>query len=566
MDNWFTSRKTVVGLGFSSTTCWCPLSSRWLSEINTLRTSPTSHDEVHVASTRLEKETPLPVTFYGTRSRLQSQSPLGDLAVFFRGYSLHDICGNTWWTTSSFWLATELMMWHHTNPHETRRCQQRWIVLFRLHPHLGNHRRMNTTLRDGFRTRQFGWRGVRDVGTAVWRLEGSRSLSEADVDFWLGRWPWWRCTAVTSSSPSLGLPCPMSIGWPQSFASCLYDVHSSWRARGGGCDRSGISVKYVSHRSVFFNAVCHDLCELWTFDQLVSTSTLLRYHVWWQVSDCFCFWEHVSLKVCLFVGRESYRGACCGPPTAFLVRHRCTVGVLAGTHRCATESRVTLWQSANPSWCGCWCCWSRDVVCSLRSRSTLMCNWEYLHPCSTGSAVLALSRHHSQASPPNFSGLWVFSSMEFFANKSCLTRSSSRYLVRDGIAFFLLAGCSIAIHLVHTNANLFLFFGRSINFGLSFPSLGLTASFATEDTLYFVSAMLWASSTVVRVPSFERNWSVPTRAAVFPHETSVICSVVRNAWRTFSQQLAAGGCRRWKKVNKKQSESGQREVLGEWRE
>ena len=29
-------------------------------------------------------------------------------------------------------------------------------------------------------------------------------------------------------------------------------------------------------------------------------------------------------------------------------RHWCTVGVLAGTHQCATESRVTLWQSANP--------------------------------------------------------------------------------------------------------------------------------------------------------------------------------------------------------------------------
>ena len=33
---------------------------------------------------------------------------------------------------------------------------------------------------------------------------------------------------------------------------------------------------------------------------------------------------------------------------AFPVRHPCTVGVLAGTHRCATVSRVTLWQSANP--------------------------------------------------------------------------------------------------------------------------------------------------------------------------------------------------------------------------
>ena len=28
-------------------------------------------------------------------------------------------------------------------------------------------------------------------------------------------------------------------------------------------------------------------------------------------------------------------------------RHWCTVGVLGGTHQCATEYRVTLWQSAN---------------------------------------------------------------------------------------------------------------------------------------------------------------------------------------------------------------------------
>ena len=38
------------------------------------------------------------------------------------------------------------------------------------------------------------------------------------------------------------------------------------------------------------------------------------------------------------------REACHGPPTA----HWCTVGVLTGTHQCATESRMTLWQSANP--------------------------------------------------------------------------------------------------------------------------------------------------------------------------------------------------------------------------
>ena len=50
-------------------------------------------------------------------------------------------------------------------------------------------------------------------------------------------------------------------------------------------------------------------------------------------------------------GRSS-EVVCCGPPTAFPFGHRCTVGVLPGTHRCASESRMTLRQRANPlsSW------------------------------------------------------------------------------------------------------------------------------------------------------------------------------------------------------------------------
>ena len=70
-----------------------------------------------------------------------------------------------------------------------------------------------------------------------------------------------------------------------------------------------------------------------------------------------------SLVVC----RGSSRGVVVGPPTAFRRR-----GSGVPWHRCATESRVTLWQSANP------CClrWSRDVVRALRSCSyiTLMCD------------------------------------------------------------------------------------------------------------------------------------------------------------------------------------------------
>ena len=42
----------------------------------------------------------------------------------------------------------------------------------------------------------------------------------------------------------------------------------------------------------------------------------------------------------------------------------------------------------------------------------------------------------------NFGGLWVF--------------SPTRHLVRDLIELFLFAACSVAIHLVHVNANLFL--------------------------------------------------------------------------------------------------------------
>ena len=38
---------------------------------------------------------------------------------------------------------------------------------------------------------------------------------------------------------------------------------------------------------------------------------------------------------------------------------------LPGTHRYATESRVTLWQCADPCCvCGYWCAWSRGIMCS----------------------------------------------------------------------------------------------------------------------------------------------------------------------------------------------------------
>merc|ERR1711865_758675 len=49
------------------------------------------------------------------------------------------------------------------------------------------------------------------------------------------------------------------------------------------------------------------------------------------------------------------------------------------------------------------------------------------------------------------------------------------------------------------------FFKPSTSFGRSFPSLGLTATFTTGDTLYFMGVMLCASSMVVMVPVFTMN-------------------------------------------------------------
>ena len=83
---------------------------------------------------------------------------------------------------------------------------------------------------------------------------------------------------------------------------------------------------------------------------------------------------------------------------------------------------------------------------------------------------------HSYPSLRNFCGLWVF--------------SPARLLVRDLIELFLFAACSVAILLVHVNANLFL--SRKIDQFrmLSRLSLDITATVATGDTLYFVSAVL----------------------------------------------------------------------------
>merc|ERR1719424_888393 len=76
------------------------------------------------------------------------------------------------------------------------------------------------------------------------------------------------------------------------------------------------------------------------------------------------------------------------------------------------------------------------------------------------------------------------------------------------------------------------FFKPSTSLGRSLPSFGLTATFTTGDTLYFIAVMLCASSMSVMVPDLRMYWSTPTNATVLPQGTSAICSMVLPIMRT----------------------------------
>ena len=93
---------------------------------------------------------------------------------------------------------------------------------------------------------------------------------------------------------------------------------------------------------------------------------------------------------CFFgCARLSHSGSCCGPSTASPLRHRCTVGVLAGTHRCALMPRwhqgraptclVVVFQTSS-TWFHC-IAFVR-VSCSVSNNNswfTVIRIWEYLH-------------------------------------------------------------------------------------------------------------------------------------------------------------------------------------------
>ena len=141
----------------------------------------------------------------------------------------------------------------------------------------------------------------------------------------------------------------------------------------------------------------------------------------------------------------------------------------------------------------------RNDVGVLRSVS-MYCTFCQLLKLRILTTLLDWKRSSFQSSPFSliriistkiFCGLWVL--------------FPTRHLVEELIEIFLLVVCCVAIRLVHVNANLFL--SREIDHFrmLSRLSLDITAIFATGCTLYFVSAVLWAFSTAVRVPNFKRT-------------------------------------------------------------
>ena len=151
----------------------------------------------------------------------------------------------------------------------------------------------------------------------------------------------------------------------------------------------------------------------------------------------------VSRLVCVLLSFVGGRlcGACCGPPTAFPVGHRCTVGVLAGTHRCGkapTLLCVVVGVVGVVTSCARVPRVSRDVITSGCSS----CATEITYTPARLEALFELSvvaiLRHLHRSLHHFCGL-----LGALSNSSSCSRSHRH----------VLACC---LHLVHVNAKLFL--------------------------------------------------------------------------------------------------------------
>ena len=165
---------------------------------------------------------------------------------------------------------------------------------------------------------------------------------------------------------------------------------------------------------------------------------------WWNSCNLYVLKDSGA---CLFgCERLSRSGSCCGPHTASPFGHRCTVGVLAKTHRCAL---MPGWHQARaPTLRGCW-----SVVLSM-SRAytsqhvqrdfTLLCTESncIAFPCLTrilDSWPLECENTYTPARRVALSNL----------DRCAL------HLVRNLSEPFLLAACSATVHLVHPDADPF---------------------------------------------------------------------------------------------------------------
>ncbi len=214
---------------------------------------------------------------------------------------------------------------------------------------------------------------------------------------------------------------------------------------------------------------------------------VIERNVGWQVSVCTCFLKHIWLEICLCLvvvcrlvevtsgPRPSsmealvYRGCPCRDPP---VCHRVQDDSVA-----KREPFFVLLGVVTPC-----------VLCArVRGRVSRSCATENTYTPARLEALFKLSiviiLSHSYHSLQNFCGLGVFSPTELF----------------------LLVACNVAIHLVHAKCNSVSFSEDWSTLVYTFPFWGLSAIFSTGDTLYFVSTVLWASSTVVRVPNFKKK-------------------------------------------------------------
>ena len=198
---------------------------------------------------------------------------------------------------------------------------------------------------------------------------------------------------------------------------------------------------------------------------------------------CLFFWE----RMC-FLGRDVFFF---GRRDVFFLGEMCFFFGRGGGG-CVVLGMMCLFR-------GCGMCFWGVFQCPSSVHSINCSNWEYLHPFSTGRAVQAFSRAHSQSSrffhSYHLYHSYLQDSLHIFRGSWVLI--SIRHLVEDLIEMFLLVVCNVTIRLVHVNADLFHFETVDQLWMLSRLFLDVTIMFAT--TCLTSLAVLWALSIVFRV-------------------------------------------------------------------